>query len=139
MSLKIVICLNILMQIKHKVDMKVTQSCPALWDPMIYTVHQILQARVLEWVAFPFSRGSSQPRVRTQLSLYCKLILYQLNHKGSSRMQEGVAYPFSSRSSRHRNWTRVSCIAGGFFTNRAIREALKHGSSWFTKYVWHIL
>ena len=43
----------------------VTQSCPTLWDPMDYTVHRILQARVLEWVAFPFSRGSFQPRDRT--------------------------------------------------------------------------
>ena len=41
---------------------KVAQSCPILWDPMDYTVHGILQARTLEWVAFPFSRGSSQPR-----------------------------------------------------------------------------
>ena len=37
--------------------MKVTQSCPTLCDPMDYTVHRILQARMLEWVAFPFSRG----------------------------------------------------------------------------------
>ena len=36
--------------------------------PMDYTVHGILQARILEWVAFPFSRGSSQPRDRTQVS-----------------------------------------------------------------------
>ena len=35
---------------------------------MDYTVHGILQARILEWVAFPFSRGSSQPRDRTQVS-----------------------------------------------------------------------
>ena len=35
---------------------------------MDYTVHGILQARILEWVAFPFSRGSSQPRNRTQVS-----------------------------------------------------------------------
>ena len=42
---------------------KVTQSCRIhLCDPMDYTVHGILQARILEWVAFPFSRGSSQPR-----------------------------------------------------------------------------
>ena len=38
---------------------KVTQSCLTLCDPMDYTVHGILQARILEWVAFPFSRGSS--------------------------------------------------------------------------------
>ena len=41
---------------------KVTQSCPALCDPKDYTGHGILQARILEWVAVPFSRGSSQPR-----------------------------------------------------------------------------
>ena len=43
-------------------NVKVTQSYPTLCDPMDYTVHGILQARILEWVAFPFSRGSSQPR-----------------------------------------------------------------------------
>ena len=41
---------------------KVAQLCPTFCDPMDYTVHGILQARVLEWVAFPFSRGSSQTR-----------------------------------------------------------------------------
>ena len=35
---------------------------------MDYTVHGILQARIVEWVAFPFSKGSSQPRDRTQVS-----------------------------------------------------------------------
>ena len=42
---------------------KVAQSCPTLCDPMDYTVHEILQARILEWVAVPFSRGSSQPGI----------------------------------------------------------------------------
>ena len=41
---------------------KVAQSCLTLCHPMDYTVHGILQARTLEWVTFPFSRGSSQPR-----------------------------------------------------------------------------
>ena len=44
------------------------QSCLTLCDPMDYTVYGILQARILEWVAFPFSRGSSQPRDWTQVS-----------------------------------------------------------------------
>jgi len=48
--------------------MKGTQSCLTLCNPMDYIVHGILQARILEWVAFPFSRGSSQPRDRTQVS-----------------------------------------------------------------------
>ena len=51
-----------------KVKVKVTQSCLTLCDPMNYTVLGILQARILEWVAFPFSRGTSQPRVWTQVS-----------------------------------------------------------------------
>ena len=42
--------------------MKVVQLCLTLCDPMDYIVHEILQARILEWVAVLFSRGSSQPR-----------------------------------------------------------------------------
>ena len=64
-----------------------TKSCPTLCDPMdcsppACSVHGIFQARILEWIAISFSRGSSQPRNRTQ----------------------------------------VSCIAGRFFTNWAMRE-----------------
>ena len=47
---------------------KVAQSCLTLYNPMDYTVHGILQARIQEWVAVPFSRGSSQPRDRTLIS-----------------------------------------------------------------------
>ena len=49
-------------------EVKVTQSCPTLCDPMDCTVHGILQARILEWVAFPFSRGSFQTMDWTQVS-----------------------------------------------------------------------
>ena len=56
-----------LLALKEKV--KVARWChPTLCNPVDYIVHGILQARVLEWVAFPFSRGSSQPRVQTQVS-----------------------------------------------------------------------
>ena len=51
-----------------KVKVKVAQSCATLCDPMNYTVHEILQARILEWIAMPSSKGSSQPRDRTQVS-----------------------------------------------------------------------
>ena len=54
---------------------------------------------------------------------HCRWILYQLSHKGSPKIMEWVAYPFSSRSSWPRNPTGVFCIAGGIFTNWAIREA----------------
>jgi len=47
---------------------KVTQSCPTLCDPMDDTVHGILQARILEWVAFSFSRGSL---TRDQIQVSC--------------------------------------------------------------------
>ena len=47
---------------------KVTESCPTLCNTRNYTVHRILQDRILEWVAFPFSRGSSQPSNQTQVS-----------------------------------------------------------------------
>ena len=82
-------CVEYLLIIKKKVfcsrkKVKVAQSCPTVCDPRDYSVLGILQARILEWVAFPFSRESSQLRDRT----------------------------------------RVSCIAGRFFTSGAIREAL---------------
>ena len=48
-------------------SVKVAQSCPILCNPRDYTVLGILQARMLEWAAFPFSRGSSQPRDQTQV------------------------------------------------------------------------
>ena len=54
-------------------ESEVAQSCPTLCDPMDYSlpgssVHWIFQARVLEWVAISFSRGSSRPRDWTQVS-----------------------------------------------------------------------
>ena len=54
-----------------------------LCDPMDYKVHGIPQARILEWVAAPFSRGSSQLRDRTSNPglPYCRQILYQLSHQ----------------------------------------------------------
>ena len=48
--------------------MKVAPLSLTLCNPMDHTVYGILQARILEWVAVPFSRGSSQPRDRTQVS-----------------------------------------------------------------------
>ena len=50
-------------------DRREIQWCPPLCDPIDYTVHGILQARILEWVTFPFSKGSSQPRDWNQVFL----------------------------------------------------------------------
>ena len=48
---------------QYESEVKVAQSCPTLYDPLDYTDHGIFQARILEWVATPFSRGSSQPGI----------------------------------------------------------------------------
>ena len=58
---------------KSEKESEVSQSCPTLCDPMDcslsgFSVHGIFQARVLEWIAISFSRGSSGPRNRTQVS-----------------------------------------------------------------------
>ena len=70
------------------VNMKVlaTQSCPALCNPTDCSppgssVHGILQARILEWVAIPFSRGSSWPRDRTQVSHIAGRLPFELPRK----------------------------------------------------------
>ena len=73
---------------RERSEVKVAQLCLTLCNPMDYTVHGILQARILEWVAFPFSGESSQPRDQTQ----------------------------------------ASCVAGGFFTSWATREAQEYQS-----------
>ena len=69
--------------VEQRVKVKAAQPCLTLCNPKDYAVHGILQARILEWVVYPFSRGSSWPKNRTGLSR----------------------------------------IAGGFFTNWAMREA----------------
>ena len=68
---------------------KLLQSCPTLWDsrdcnPLGSYVHGILQARILEWVAISFSRGSSWPRDQTHISyVSCTgwWVLYHQHHK----------------------------------------------------------
>ena len=63
-----------------------SQSCQTLCNPMDCTppgssVHGILQARILDWVAMPSSKGSSHPRDLTQFSRICRRILYHLSHQ----------------------------------------------------------
>ena len=55
--------------------------------------------------------------------LHCRQILYYLSHQGSPRILEWEAYPFSRGTFQPGNRTRVSCIAGGFFTSWATLEA----------------
>ena len=69
----------------NKVQVKVAQSCLTLGDPMDYTVHGILQAGILEWVAFPFflTQGS------TPGLAHCERILYQLSHREAQEYWSG--------------------------------------------------
>ena len=70
---------------------KLHQSCPTLYDPVDCgppgsTVHGVIQARILGWVATPSSRGSSQPGCQTHVSyVSCagKRVLYHSYHLGS--------------------------------------------------------
>ena len=105
----------------------VALSCPTLCNLMDYgppdsSVHRNLQARILEWAAMPSSKGSSHPRDRAQVStLQVDSLLSEPPEKPTST---GVGkYPFFRASSQPRNQTRVSCIAGRFFTSWATREA----------------
>ena len=80
-------CNNLVMKWKE-VEVLVTQSCLTLCNPMNCSlpdssVHGILQARILKWVALPFARGSSQPRNWTRGFLHWRQILYSLSHQGS--------------------------------------------------------
>ena len=88
-----------------QVNVKVTLSCWTLCDPMDHTVHGILQARILEWIAFPFSRGSSQPRDQTQVS-HVTGRFYQLSHKGSPLDFKTILENYGNQNSwnLHKNW-----------------------------------
>ena len=103
-------------------EVKVAQSCPTLWPHGLYSPWnspgQNTRVGSLSLLQGIFPTQGSNPGL-----LHCRWILYQLSHKESPRILEWVAYPFSSGSSWPRNWTAVSCIAGGFFTNWAMREA----------------
>ena len=138
---------------------KVTQSCATLCDPIDCSlagssVHGILQARILDWVAIPFFRGSSQPRDQTQVSCIaggfftvwatrkaqvkvkvaqscptlCDPIDYTVHGILQARILEWVAFLFSRGSSQPRDQNQVSHIAGGFLTSWATREVQEYWS-----------
>ena len=60
-----------------------SESRSVVSHSMDYTVPGILQARILEWVVFPFSKGPSQPRDQTQVLPHCRRILHQMSLQGS--------------------------------------------------------
>ena len=134
--------------------------CQTLCDPMDcnlsgFSDHGIFQAKILEWVAIFFSRGSSRPRGWTRVSCIadrrftiwatretqvkekvkvaqscltlCDPMDYKVHGILQARMLEySEAFPFSRGSSQPRNQTQASHIAGGCFTSWAIREAQEY-------------
>ena len=99
---------------RKEIEEKLAQSCPTLCDPMDCRNSPGQNTGV---GSFSLLQGIL-PTQGSNLGLpHCRPILYQLSYKGSPRILEWVAYPFSSRSSQPSNQTRVSCIAGRFFTN----------------------
>ena len=106
----------------------VAQLCPTLWYPMDCSppgssVHEDSPGKNTGVGCHSFIQGIFLAQGSKPDLLHCRQILYHLSHEGSLRMLEWVAYCFSRGTSQPRNWTRVSCIAGGFFTNWATREA----------------
>ena len=90
-------------------------------------VHGILKARILEWVALSLLQGIFPTQGLNPGLPHCGRIFLPAEPQGkprNTRVLEWVAHPFSGGSSWPRNRTRVSCTAGGFFTNWAIRESL---------------
>ena len=63
-------------------NVKVAQSCPTLCNPLDYTVHGILQARFLEWVALSLLQGIFPTQESNRGLLHCRQILYQLSYEG---------------------------------------------------------
>ena len=95
---------------------KVTQSCLTLCEPMDYTVYGILQAKILEWVAFPFSRDLPNPEIEPRFpALQADSLTAEPPGKpkntgvGRLSLLQGIFLT--------QDRTRVSCIAGGFLTS----------------------
>ena len=100
------------------------------WNSLFYFPifpHITLILLLLEYVGF---KGKTDTQGLNPGLPHCRQILNQLSHKGSPRILEWVAYSFPRGSSQPRNQTGVSCIAGVFFTNWAMREALQKASTW---------
>ena len=94
-------------------------SCVWLCDPMDYTVHGILQTRILEWVAFPSTGNLPNPGIEPRsATLQVDSVPAKPQGKPKNTGVDSLSLPWK--------WTRVSCIAGILLTNWAMRE----GNEW---------
>ena len=87
-----------------KVKVKVAQLCLTLCNPMDYRVHEILQARILEWIAFAFSRESSQPTDQAQVSLIAGIFVT------SWATREAWCWKRLKANRERKQWQRMRCL-----------------------------
>ena len=120
--------------------MLVTQSCPTLCDPIDCippgsSVHGILQARILEWVAMPFSRVSSQPRDQTQVSHIADIFVTIWATRGNPEaLRQGSA------SSSHGPILCSLQVKNVFYiVNGGRKYQKKNNISWCMKNMWNSL
>ena len=111
------LCVNLYEEVK----VLVAQLCPTLCDPVVCSplsssVHGILQARILEWVAISFYRASFWPREWTQITCTSGKFFTVWAIREAPRTLESIAIPFFRGSSWPSDWTWVSCTADECFT-----------------------
>ena len=99
----------------------------------VSSVHGILQARILEWVAFPFFRGIFVTQGSNPGLPHYRPIFYHLSHGGSRRTLKWVAYPFSREIFPTQEWN------WGFLHGRRIMYQLSHQGSPHSQYLFCIL
>ena len=114
---------NTLETLWKKVRVKVAQSCPTLCNPTDYS-RRNSPGQNTGAVSLFLLQGIFPTQGLNSGLPHCRRIVYQLSHKGRPSILEWVAYPFSRGSSQPRNQIRVSCVAGGFFTNWANRDTV---------------
>ena len=139
-------------------EVKVTQLCPTLWDAMDYTVHGFLQARRLEWLAFPFPRGSSQPRDWTQIfhiagrfftswatreAQHRSVIIYKANITNLKQKKDSTMIivetfntllPLMNRSSRQKISKEASTLNDRLYQMDFYRNVKNFPSKWLKKH-----
>ena len=103
------------------------QSCPTLCDPMECgpagsSVHGILQARIQEWVAIPFSWGSTQPRDQTQVSYIAGRFLTTGEQSKEKEFKLHLSYKLMG------SWCPTLSGSGYMFTQRFIGWNINVGS-----------
>ena len=108
---------------------KVAQSCPTLWNPMDYTVHEILQTRLLVWVAFPSSGDLPNPGIEPRSpALQVDSLPAEPEGKPQNTGTVSLSLLQGIFLTQEWNWGLLYCR--WFFTNWAIREA------WVQKFPW---